>query len=206
MQEQCNELEAKISPHKSQTQLPQWGDAPVHGHSRVQLSWRDWDGDDHAQDKSVASALEPSEAAVANKQTRGPETRGPPQTRCPSSPGEMVPNTSAAACASTPAPTAAQQSATREWFDAVQGDDESFTSIDFEDEHNSCRHERKKETTVVDARTEEGGRGRMIESPLPFMRRRVQAATCPLRSTQGHHTRAQQWHADRLARASCKDG
>jgi hypothetical protein len=163
LQEQCNELEAKISPHKSQTQLPQWGDAPVHGHSRVQLSWRDWDGDDHAQDKSVASALEPSEAAVANKQTRGPETRGPPQTRCPSSPGEMVPNTSAAACASTPAPTAAQQSATREWFDAVQGDDESFTSIDFEDEHNSCRHERKKETTVVDARTEEGGRGRKRE-------------------------------------------
>lgn len=56
--------------------------------------------------------------------------------------------------------TAAQQSTTRECFVAVQRDDESSTSIEFEDDHNSCRHERERETTVVEASTEEGGRGR----------------------------------------------
>ena len=163
MQEQCNELEAKISPQKSQTPLNQWGDTPVHGHSRIRSSWRECDGDDHAPNKSIASAFEPSEAAEANSQTNVPQ----PERGCPSSPGETVPNTSAAACARTcasaQAPTAAQQSATREWFDAVQRDDESLTSIEFEDDHNSCRQERERETTVVDASTEEGGRGRKRE-------------------------------------------
>ena len=168
MQEQCNELEAKISPQKSQSPSNQWGDTPVrdrrysHGHSRIRSSWRECDGDDHAPNKSVASALEPSDAAEVNSQTSKVDERG-----CPSSPGEMAPNTSAAACArtcaSTPAPTAAQQSATRDWFDAVQRDDESFTSIEFEDDHNSCRNVREKETTIVDASTEEGGGGRKRE-------------------------------------------